>query len=248
MDFEKKDSQQSTEDWLDEILGEQESVEEIEADEHAITSAGLTHPSDAEVDAILAENWDEDQVVEDIQKTMGQNGQSSDTMKFDPVPEEAAAYQEGTGAREPQEAQGETQEEPPKPKTRPKRKRGYGLFGLPHLVVTAVWLCIIVLVGVTLGNTLWVWCADIMAFGKEETTATVTISDEDVGNIDAITQKLVDAGLIEQPGVFKFFAEFTGKKDDISAGTFTLSSSLDYNALIQQMSPQSCWRKRVCAP
>ena len=89
MDFEKKDSQQSTEDWLDEILGEQEALDEIEADEHAITSAGLTHPSDAEVDAILAENWDEDQVVEDIQKTMG--GESSDTMKFDPVPEEAAA-------------------------------------------------------------------------------------------------------------------------------------------------------------
>lgn len=243
MDFEKKDSQQSTEDWLDEILGEQEALDEIEADEHAITSAGLTHPSDAEVDAILAENWDEDQVVEDIQKTMG--GESFDTMKFDPVPEEAAAYQEGTGAREPEEAVGETQEEPPKPKTRPKRKRGYGLFGLPHLVVTAVWLCIIVLVGVTLGNTLWVWCADIMAFGKEETTATITISDADVGNIDVITQKLVDAGLIEQPGVFKFFAEFTGKKDDISAGTFTLSSSLDYNALIQQMSPQSPSREIV---
>ena len=54
MDFEKKDPQQSTEDWLDEILGEQEAMDEIEADEHAITSAGLTHPSDAEVDAILA--------------------------------------------------------------------------------------------------------------------------------------------------------------------------------------------------
>lgn len=248
MDFEKKDSRQSQEDWLDEILGEQEAVGEIEADEHAITSAGLTHPNDAELDAILAENWDEDQVVEEIQKTMDHTGElpNTDTMKFDPVPEEAAAYQEGTGAREPEEVEeAEVPEDDPKPKTRPKRKRGYGLFGLPHLVVTAVWLCIIVLVGVTLGNTLWEWCADIMAFGKEDTTATITISDEDVGNIDAIAQKLTDAGLIDQPGVFKFFAEFTGKKDDISAGTFTLSSSLDYNALIQQMSPQSPSREIV---
>ena len=44
--------------WLDEILGTSDSVRELGPDELAIQAAGLTHPKDAQLEQILAEDWD----------------------------------------------------------------------------------------------------------------------------------------------------------------------------------------------
>ena len=159
--------------------------------------------------------------------------QSRDTMLFTPQDPQPA------------EVTPEPQEEQKPPKGRPKFKKGYGFFGIPHLVVTAVWLLIIVMIGVTLGRTLWVCCADLMAFGKPDREITVTITDEEVGDIDAIARKLHELGAIDQPAVFKFFAEITGKDQDIAAGTYVINSALDYNAMIKHMMPQSPTREIV---
>ena len=118
-------------------------------------------------------------------------------------------------------------------KTRPAPKKGYGLFGIPHILSTVIWLVIVVLIGVTLGRTLWICTADLMAFGKPDLEATITITEED--DIDSIAQKLGDLGLIQQPGLFKLFAELTGKDEDIDVGTFTLNAIYDYNAMINRM-------------
>ena len=52
-------------DWFHELLHEPVLGEEIGVDEHAVTSAGLTHPNDAELDRIiqetLSEDWEEPQ-------------------------------------------------------------------------------------------------------------------------------------------------------------------------------------------
>jgi len=137
--------------------------------------------------------------------------------------------------------------EPPMPprKIRPKRKKGYGFLGIPHILVTFVWLFVILVVGVSFGRLLWVCCADLMAFGKPDMEVVITITDEEVKiiddetkevDIDAIAKKMADAGLIEYPDLFKVFATVTGKDKDIIAGTFTLNSYFDYNAMINQMS------------
>lgn len=125
------------------------------------------------------------------------------------------------------------EEEAPKAKGRPKRKKGYGLLGIPHILATLVWLAIIVAIGVSLGRTLWLCCADLMAFGKEGKEVSITITDSD--DIESISQKLADNGLVRYPGLFKTFAELTGKDENISVGTFTLNSKLDYNAMINGM-------------
>ena len=41
--------------WLDDILGATNAPKEIEADEHAVYTAGLTHPNDVELERILEE-------------------------------------------------------------------------------------------------------------------------------------------------------------------------------------------------
>lgn len=118
-------------------------------------------------------------------------------------------------------------------KSRPKRKKGYGLLGIPHILSTLIWLAIILVIGVSLGRTLWLCCADLMAFGKTPMEASITITEED--DITTVSEKLGEAGLVRYPGLFKTFAELTGKAENISTGTFTLDAKLDYNAMINGM-------------
>ena len=128
-------------------------------------------------------------------------------------------------------------------KGRPKRKKGYGLFGLPHLAATALWLAIIVMVGTSLGRMLWVCAADVLAFGRESNQVSVTITSKDT--IDDIAQKLHDAQLVRYPGLFKLYASIAVDEGDILPGTFQLDTLYDYHALVVQMGPRSSTRAVV---
>ena len=264
MDFENKDKAPD-EGWIDDVLGAPLVEEEIGPDEHAVASAGLIHPDDMELEMIIAEHRPEDE--EEAEEIEADDAFSFEEEPEDSLPmEEAEDSPEDTDAEPVDEVQagisqevsqfilidenesGENNEEgdealPPKQKGRPKRKKGYGLLGLPHLAATAIWLALIVLIGVSLGRTLWLCCSDLMAFGKPAAEATITIADDDT--IDSIAQALADNKLIRYPGLFKTFAELTGKDENISVGTFTLNSRLDYNAMINGMTAYSSDRQEV---
>ncbi len=128
-------------------------------------------------------------------------------------------------------------------KGRPKRKNGYGLFGLPHLAATFVWLAIIVMIGTSLGRMLWVCAADVLAFGRESKQVSVTITSQDT--IDDIAEKLHDAELVRYPGLFKLYASIAVDDGDILPGTFQLDTIYDYHALVIQMGPRSSTRAVV---
>ena len=197
--------------WLNDILKQAPTGKELGPDEHAVNSSKLSNIEDAELERILAEDWSEPD-EESFQNT-------DETESSDSEPEE--------------EISEHTSEEDAERKIRPALKKGYGLLGIPHILATFVWLAIILAIGVSLGRILWVCCADVMAFGKTPKKATITITEEDT--IDTISEKLGDAELVRYPELFRFFAEITGKDADISVGTFTISSELDYNAMINAM-------------
>ncbi len=138
----------------------------------------------------------------------------------------------------------EITEEPPMKKGRPKRKKGYGLLGIPHVLVTLVWLAIIAFIGVSLGRMAWLCVSDVLAFGQIPREATIVITEED--DLDSIADKLHDANLIKYPELFKQFAQITGKGERISVGTFTFNEPdpetgkspgiiYDYNAIINSL-------------
>ena len=131
----------------------------------------------------------------------------------------------------------------PVKKGRPARKKGYGLFGIPHILATAVWLAIILWVGVSLGRILWVCATDVLAFGREEQIISVTI--EETYTLDDIGQKLKEAGLIRYPELFKAYGTLTDAREDISAGTFNLNTIYDYMALVNHMASHSSSREVV---
>lgn len=275
-------------DWLNQLLGAPLATEEIGADEHAVSSAGLTHPDDLELEKILAENWDDvpdlieeppvapsasptatppaeeivlDQDVlttletefgfvadsplpkelteaseEDILASMEADFASDPAQS--PQPEEPAQESpEGTQRFYPPETPEAPVSKPrkraPVRKARPDRPKGYGLLGIPHILATLVWLLIIVVIGTTLGRIAWVCVADLMAFGKPDQEYSITIEENDT--LDDIAQKLGELGVIRYPTLFKLFAQYTGKGERISTGTFRLNSALDYNALINSM-------------
>ena len=135
----------------------------------------------------------------------------------------------------------------PKPreprKGRPKRKKGYFLFGLPHLAATLVWLLIIVSMGVTLGRMLWLCAADVLAFGREDKAVTITIGANDT--IDDIADNLYKHQLIRYPGLFKLYASLAVDDGEIATGTFTLNTLYDYHAIVNSMSAYSSFREVV---
>ena len=135
--------------------------------------------------------------------------------------------------------------EPPAKKGRPKRKGKYGLLGIPHILATAVWIGLILIIGITAGRMLWLCATDVLAFGREPITATVIVEKGD--DIDTIAVKLQDAGLIRYTGLFKFYANISNAEEEIRPGTYTFNDPekdeekvvYDYMALVSVMSPSS---------
>ena len=252
MDYERNDTPQS-EDWIDEVLGESTVQDEIGPDEHAVSSAGLIHPDDMELEMILAEHREEEASEEPVfddgdvfaePEYIYEDTPVDEEEIFEAVEESAEQiYSDPEEELYSEEDYPEEDPEEPREKTRPRRKKGYGLLGIPHLLATGIWLALILVIGVSLGRVLWLCCADLMAFGKTPQSVTVTINDDDT--IDTISQMLADKGLVRYPGLFKTFAELTGKAENISEGTFTLNSRLDYNAMINGMTQYASDREEV---
>ena len=231
------------------VLQDPELSPELGPDEVAVHTAGLTHPDDLELERILAEDWESvpDHQEEAITPEEALNqflyGEDDDAPTEETVQEETEIQeqfpeenQEPVAEEEYEET--EIEEEVPAnaaplPKGRPKMKKGYGLLGIPHLIATVIWLAITLAIGVSLGRVLWVCCADMMAFGKPEVTAYITVTEDD--DIEAVSQKLADAGLVRYSGLFQKFAEITKKSERINAGVYELGSHLDYNAMLNNM-------------
>ena len=205
----------SDEELLHEDLTDPDTREELMAADHAMYSAGLQHPEDAEFlyDTDLSEAESEEESDEPVSDA---GNESPEEDKEEPA-----------------------EEEKPRPvrKGRPKRKDGPGLLGIPHLLSAVIWLMIIVAIGTTLGRLLWVCAADVLAFGREDKEVIISVTAEDT--MDSIAQKLKEAGLVRYPKLFLLYADLTDAEEDITTGTFTLNTIYDYHALVNQMSPRS---------
>ena len=89
----------------------------------------------------------------------------------------------------------------------------------------------------------WIAANDVLALNKEPNTVTVTISKDD--SFSDVTDMLKENGLIEYKALFNLFATFTGGKDDVVPGTFTLNTDMDYRALLNGMSANSATKATI---
>ena len=207
--------------------------DELAPDEHALAAHDLVHPSEADqpFDLGILDDPDLDSgITEDL-------APESPAQEFpdQQFRSESSEFEEMFTAPA-QEPEVPSHDRPTR-KGRPKRKKGEGLLGIPHLLSTVVWLAIIVMVGVTLGRMLWVCAAEVLAFGREDKVVTVTIYESDT--IEDVTEKLHKAGLIRYPGLFKLYAELTVDEDEIDPGIWDLNTRYDYHALVNAMNTSS---------
>lgn len=89
----------------------------------------------------------------------------------------------------------------------------------------------------------WILAGDVLALNKEEKTVTITITNED--SFGDVVNRLKEEGLIEYKWLFKLFAGITGGDDDVTMGTYTLNTDMDYRALLSGMSANSATKAEV---
>lgn len=122
---------------------------------------------------------------------------------------------------------------------RKKKKRSAGrTAALVLLYVTAV-----IGVSILLACMGWLAAEDVLALDKPEKSVTFTVTADE--KFDNIVDRLKDEGLIEYKLLFKMFASFTHGKDKIAAGTYTLTTDMDYRALLAGMRVNSANRSVV---
>lgn len=239
-------SENTGNDWVDEVLSAPDTGSELGPDEHAVQSAGLTDISDAEVERIMreamAEDWNNEPAEEKPQEEAEIFHDEEYRDAFGEGEALEAAFADKPAAAEKKHSADQAEAAPVR-KGRPKRRKGYGLLGIPHLLATAVWLVIIVAIGVSLGRMIWVSAADVLAFGREDQKITITIDDTD--NIETIAEKLQKAGLIRYPKLFKLYADLSHAEEDIDPGTYELNTLYDYHALVNSMQIYSGARATV---
>ena len=216
--------------------------QELGPDELAMDAHNMTDPMDQGVDRILRE----------AKETLSQDLPGHETQE--PVPydgefrdqEYRDAFDEGfeQAFQEPSESDGSEQEpalrssgKRRRPRRKPIKKKGSGLFGIPHFITTLVLAAMVLAAGITFARILWLWADDVLALTKKEREATVVIYDTDT--MEDISRKLADAGLIRYPKLFNKYCDLTAAREKISAGQFILNEMYDYHALIDGMSGYS---------
>lgn len=125
----------------------------------------------------------------------------------------------------------------PRPVRRRRRSAG-ATAGFAMMYVIAV-----IGVSILLACVGWIAANDVLALNKEERTVTLTIEKED--DFGDVVRELKDQGLIEYKSLFKLFATFTGGKDKVVPGTYTLDTDMDYRALLAGMSIHSATKAEI---
>lgn len=227
------DVDDSMEESYDDRLTEPEIGSEIIPDESAMDSHGMLEhgeeepPFDPSIldDPDLQELPEEPSEPEPPKDEIAEQEYRDSDGDFDAAEDAPAPERKSSGRQRPVK------------KGRPKKTRGEGLLGIPHILVTIVWLALIVVIGVTLGRMIWVCAADVLAFGRENKPVTITVYESDT--MDSITDKLYDAGLIRYKSLFNFYADISHAEKKIDPGIYDLNTRYDYHALVNMMSASS---------
>ena len=130
----------------------------------------------------------------------------------------------------------EGREAPRRPR---KKRRSAGRTAALVLLYVAV----VIGVSVMLACIGWVFAGDVLALNKEYKSVTFTVTSEEP--FDAVVDRLKNEGLIEYKLLFKIFAAVTHKTDTLAAGTYTLTTDMDYRALLAGMRANSANRAQV---
>ena len=96
-----------------------------------------------------------------------------------------------------------------------------------------LYLVCVVLLSALLAAVGWLLASDLCGFNKEPLEATIEVTADDT--VGTVADKLHDAGLINYKWFFRLFAAVANADEKIGMGTYTLSTEMDYRAMIVAM-------------
>ena len=89
----------------------------------------------------------------------------------------------------------------------------------------------------------WSVMGDVLALNKEELSATITVDNN--RDFDSVVKQLKDTGIIRYKGVFRIFSGLAHGEDKIRPGTYTLTTDMDYRAILNNLGSRSTSRNTV---
>lgn len=97
----------------------------------------------------------------------------------------------------------------------------------------AVWLSMVILLGVSLGQYLVVAIGDMLAYNKLHATVTVEIPKG--ASTKDVAQVLYENGVIEERGFFRLYSKLTKADNGFRHGTYEMDTDLDYEAIVNYL-------------
>jgi UPF0755 protein len=97
----------------------------------------------------------------------------------------------------------------------------------------------IVCLSVILCAFAWMAADDVLSLNKEPATADIYVGEEK--DISQVATELKSKGIIEYKWLFRLFAKISHASEKIDAGVYTVSSQLDYRAIITKLQQDTGW-------
>lgn len=103
----------------------------------------------------------------------------------------------------------------------------------------AIYVVLVIGIAAILAGIIWLWAGDVLALNKAPHEATFTV--EEGATVSEVADILEENGLIQYKSIFKIYCALTHVAQDekITAGTYELSTDMDYRALISSMGKSS---------
>lgn len=183
-----------------------------------------------------------EEITENLRKYPEWQAWQSDSFSWEKDDSNAPEQTESEAEQPPREEKGPvmagTDNPPPHPPAKRKRK------SLPdNIAESIIYAGGILLISFIIATVGWRWANDVLALNKTPTTASVTVEEGD--SIGDIADQLKDKGLIRYKYLFQLFAGITGKTEKITAGSYELSTEMDYSALLNNIGSTSAYRETV---
>lgn len=128
---------------------------------------------------------------------------------------------------------GEYTEQPPVERQTEKPRKHLKRIRFPGFVLTLIWFALVVAASIFLANFAWECADDVLALTKPDQSVEIRIDDED--DLDAITEKLETAGVVEKGWLFKLYCHFSHSEDYFDPGVYNINMTYDYHALVNNL-------------
>ena len=113
----------------------------------------------------------------------------------------------------------------------------------PRILILLIYFALVAGLGVLIAKVGWKLADDALALTRPDEYAEITISDND--DLDSVTAKLKDAGLIKYEWLFKLYCKIRNNEDFFDSGVYHVKRSCDYHALVNNLIASAGTRETV---